>query len=206
MSDEELVDNLRLVMLAGHETSASTMGWIVAFLAQHPDAWDRLTAEAKGLGHVPVSTAELRELPYAEAVFREALRLYPPVAMDARLLSGPLELAGRTIREGTQLGIPVIHLSRHPDLHARHDAFVPERWLGKREGITPLELVQFGGGPHFCLGYHLAWMEIVQFTVALALTLGERGLRPRIVSGRAVPRYAPLLHPSMSLRVAAERA
>jgi cytochrome P450 len=203
LSDDELVDNLRLLMLAGHETSASTMAWIVAFLAQHRDAWDRLTAEAKALGRVPKTASELRELPFAEAVFREALRLFPPVAVDARRLTGPLELCGRTIPTGTQLGIPVIHLSRHRDVHARPDAFEPERWLGNREGITPLELVQFGGGPHFCLGYHLAWMEIVQFTIALALAHAERGVRPTLLGPPPTPRYVPLLHPSMSLRVAA---
>jgi cytochrome P450 len=61
--------------------------------------------------------------------------------------------------------------------------------------------VQFGGGAHFCLGYHVAWMEIVQFTVALALVLSERGARPKLVGGMPAPRYAPLLHPSTSLRV-----
>jgi cytochrome P450 len=202
ISDDELVDNLRLLMLAGHETSASTMAWIVAYLAQRADVWDRLVAEARALGHVPTTTGELKQLAFAEAVFREALRMHPPVAVDARRLTGPLELCGRTIEDGTQLGIPVIHLSRHADLHARPDVFDPDRWLGERSAITPLELVQFGGGAHFCLGYHLAWMEIVQFTVALALVLSERNARPRLVGGMPAPRYAPLLHPSMSLRVA----
>ena len=198
LSDDELVDNLRLLMLAGHETSASTMAWIVAFLADHPEAWERLVVEAKKLGHVPRTAVELKDLEYAEAVFREALRLNPPVAVDARRLTGPIELCGRTIPEGTQLGIPVIHLSRHRDLHARPDSFEPERWLGAKSALTPLELIQFGGGPHFCLGYHLAWMEIVQFTVALALFLPSR---PRLIGGMPAARYAPLLHPSMSLRV-----
>lgn len=201
LSDEELVDNLRLVMLAGHETSASTMAWIVAFLADRADVWGALSAEAKALGHVPRSVAELKQLPYAEAVFRESLRMHPPVAIDARRITAPIELLGRTIPAGHRVGIPVLHLSRHASLYPRPDEFDPSRWLGRKTAPSPLELVQFGAGPHFCLGYHLAWMEIVQFTVALALVLGERGTRPRLVAGMPAPRYMPLAHPSSSLRV-----
>jgi cytochrome P450 len=205
ISDDELVDNLRLVMLAGHETSASTMAWIVAYLADRPELWERLVAEARALGHVPTTPAELRRVPFAEAVFREALRMHPPVAFDARRMTAPIELCGRTIAADTLVGIAVIHLSRHPDLHRAPDTFDPDRWLGERTAITPVELMQFGGGAHFCLGYHLAWMEIVQFTVALALVAAERGTRPRLVGGKMpAPRYAPLLHPSKSLRITFE--
>lgn len=201
LTEDELVDNLRLVMLAGHETSASTMAWIVAFLADRADVWGELSAEAKALGRVPRTVAELKQLPYAEAVFREALRMHPPVAIDARRITAPIELLGRAIPAGHRVGIPVLHLSRHPDLYARPDEFDPRRWLGRKAAPSPLELVQFGAGPHFCLGYHLAWMEIVQFTVALALVLGEGGRRPRLVGGMPAPRYMPLAHPSSSLRI-----
>ncbi len=200
LSDDELVDNLRLLMLAGHETSASTMAWMVALLAERPEAWERLSAEVCAFGRVPRTPAELRELPFTEAVFRETLRLYPPVAFDARELTGDFELCGRVIPEGTRLGIPIIHLSRHRELHDRPDEFVPDRWLGRR-GISPLELMQFGGGPHFCLGYHLAWMEIVQFAATIALVCSERRVAPRLAGDPPAPRYVPLLHPSMSLRV-----
>lgn len=202
LSDGELVDNLRLVMLAGHETSASVMAWIIGMLAERRALWERLTEEVRALGRVPVSPADLRALPFTEALFREVLRLYPPVTNDARETTGELELSGRTIPKGTRVGIPILHLSRHRDLHERPDELRPERWLDRKRGITPLELMQFGGGPHFCLGYHLAWMEIMQLMAALALAASERGLAPRLASAPPTPRYLPLLHPSGSLRVA----
>lgn len=201
LSDEELVDNLRLLMLAGHETSASTMAWMVGLMAQHPSCFRRAVEEVEALGKIPETVAELKKLPYIEAVFREALRLYPPVAFDARTIEGELSLEGRDVPPGTRVGIPLMHLSRHPERERDPDAFVPERWLD-RGALGPLELMQFGGGPHFCLGYHLAWMEIVQFAAALLLHLSERRRALQLVGAPPSPRYLPLLHPKSSLRIA----
>jgi cytochrome P450 len=202
LSDAELVDNLRLLVLAGHETSASTMAWMVIKMAERPEVWDALSAEAAGAGEVPQAPKDLRQFPYAEAVFRETLRLYPPVCNDSRRALVDFELAGRTIPAGETVNISIIHLSRHSSLYQRGDEFVPERWIGRSDGISPIEMVQFGGGPHFCLGYHLAWMEIVQFAAALALTMRAGGWRPRIVGERPRVRYLPLLHPSSGTRIA----
>jgi cytochrome P450 len=202
LSEDELVDNLRLLVLAGHETSASTMAWIVAKLAEHPHVWQQLCAETKRAGGLPRTPKELRNFPYAEAVFRETLRLHPPVSNDARRTLTDVEFDGRRIPAGTDVTIPIIHLSRLASQYPEPDVFRPERWLGRQEALSPIELIQFGGGPHFCLGYHVAWMEIVQFVVAVALVLERRGLAPRLPGGPPRAWYLPLLHPSASTRVA----
>ena len=75
----------------------------------------------------------------------------------------------------------------------------PERWIGRAGGLTATEMVQFGGGPHFCLGYHLAWMEIVQFAVALGRHLPAHG--PRLEGAFPASRYLPLHHPSARFEV-----
>jgi cytochrome P450 len=201
LSDDELIDNLRLLVLAGHETSASTMAWMVAKLAEYPDVWDAMCAEAMAVGTLPRTPKELRNFPHAEAVFRETLRLYPPVSNDARRAIAEFELGGRMVPVGTDVTIPIIHLSRQASLYERPDEFVPARWIGRGEAITPMEMVQFGAGPHFCLGYHVALMEGVQFAVAMALELGRRKLRPRLVGLPPKMRYLPLLHPAASTRI-----
>jgi cytochrome P450 len=198
LSDEEMVDNLRLIFLAGHETSASTMAWMVAHLSERPDVWQRLRAEALAAPDLPRSPKDLRQFPYAEAVFRETLRLHPPVSQDARRAVADFELDGRTVPKGTQVAIPILTMSRDPERYPEPDAFRPERWLDRQEALSPLELVQFGGGPHFCLGYHLAWMEIVAFATALGRALPAGG--PRLQNGFPAPRYVPLHHPAASMK------
>jgi cytochrome P450 len=105
LSDAELVDNLRLLVLAGHETSASTMAWMVIELAQRPDVWERLCAEARAAGEVPRTPSELRRFPFAEAVFRETLRLYPPVTNNTRQAITDLSIGGRTVQAGSNIAM-----------------------------------------------------------------------------------------------------
>ena len=199
LTDEELIDNLRLLFLAGHETSASTMAWMVAHLAERPDVWRRLRDEARAAPGLPRSPKELRQFPYAEAVFRETLRLHPPVISDARRATTDFEIEGRPVKRGTLLNVPILSLSRDPELYPDPDAFRPERWLDKKEPPTPMEMVQFAAGPHFCLGYHLAWMEIVAFAAAIGRELSAGG--PRLSGGFPASRYVPILHPAASMQV-----
>lgn len=93
----------------------------------------------------------------------------------------------------------IVACSSSPQLYERSAELCPKRWLDRAGGLTPTEMAQFGGGPHFCLGYHLAWLEIVQFPTGLALSAGDR--RPRLCGPFAGPRYLPLLHPAASMRV-----
>lgn len=201
-TDDELVDNLRLLAIAGHETTASTMAWMVITLAGRPDLWDALVKEVERAPQTPRSPEEARAYPFAEALFRETLRLRAPVPILGRRTIGWITLYDRRIPPGTVVGVPLGVLGRHPALFSDPMRFDPTRWLNRSRGPTPLETATFGGGPHFCLGYHLAWTELVQLAVALARELGGRGVRPRLV-GRKAPRqwYMPFGHPSAGTQI-----
>jgi cytochrome P450 monooxygenase len=202
LTERELLDNMRLLVLAGHETTASTMAWLAIVLAQRPDLWDTLCEEARKGPGLPRTPQELKAYPFAEALFRETLRLYPPAVSTSRKTTESITLCHHRIPPGTMVGVPVGVLGRHPALHEAPERFNPGRWLGKSGAPTSLELVPFGGGPHFCLGYHLAWMEVVQFAVALARELDARGLRPRLADGPAPEqRYMPLGRPTPTTRI-----
>jgi len=203
LSDTDLLANLRLLILAGHETTASTMAWVVIELAQRPAVWDALCEEVKRIGSVPRSPPDLADFPVAEALFRETLRIHPATTMLPRRAVVDFELGGRVVAADTHLTIPVVHLSRHPELYDRPDEFDLERWLGRGESIKPSEMLQFGGGPHVCIGYHLVWMEMVQFCAALALTMSAKGVRPRLLTLQPPTgkNYYPTAHPPAATRV-----
>lgn len=201
LTDQELVDNLRLLVLGGHETMAATLAWMVIMLGLRTDLWDALSAEVN-VASVPVSPQEARAFPFAEALFRETVRSYPPFGIITRKAVDDFELYGHRIRKGTLVGVDLWSISHDPELFDDPDTFLPSRWLGRSEPPSSREIVQFGAGPHFCLGYHLAWLESVQLAVALARELGQRGLRPRLHHDHAPAAiFLPVIHPAPKTKI-----
>jgi len=201
LTEDHLIDNLRFVLPAGHDSTAATMAQIVLQLAGRPDVWGALCNEALTVGSIPQNPKDLAKFPYAEAVFRETLRCYPAAPLVLRRVVTDIKLSGKSVAAGSLVAIPILYLSRCADLYAQPDEFRPERWLDRTEIIKPIESVQFGSGPHRCLGYHLAWMEIVQFTVAIALIMGTRRLRPQLLASRKGGLYFPIAYPSFKTRI-----
>lgn len=203
LSPDELVSNLRLLGLVGHETSAHATAWMFLLLARHPSAWDRLVEEAEGTPVVPCTAADLVHFPYAEAAFREGLRLYPPTNSLSRKVEGRLEAHGVVIPHGTTVTVSLTDLSWEDGDYEDRMAFRPERWFERDRRPGPAESIQFGSGVHFCLGYHLALLTGVHFAVQVARALSDAGLRPRIAGEMPKPVYFPfpLTRPRSNTRV-----
>lgn len=177
---EEMVDQVAIFFLAGHETSASALAWALYLLATHSEAQDRVAAEAAGLRPEFGVVGSLR---FTRDVFREALRLYPPVPMLVREAAGAEEFRGRKVGKGAQVVISPWHLHRHERLWTRPDDFDPDRWAGEvpQGGYLP-----FSRGPRVCPGAGFAMLE---GTLMLAHLV--RGFRFQAVAGR-VP--VPVAH------------
>jgi len=195
LSEQELLDNLRLLVLAGHETTASSLGWLLVYLASDRGLWTRLREEARGVDEVPTTPEQLAACPFAQALFREAVRLHPPVYNETRRLTEPMTIRGHELPAGTLVNIPIALLSHDARRYPEPTRFDPDRWLARDHKLTPLETCQFGGGPHFCLGYHLAVLEGAQFAIALAKELGTGGRRPVLRGKVPAPVTLPLMHP-----------
>jgi cytochrome P450 len=170
----EMVDQVAIFFLAGHETSASALAWALYLLAIHPDAQERVAAEAAGLRPEFGTVGGLR---FTRDVFREALRLYPPVPMMVRESLSDEDFRGRMVRKGAQVVISPWHLHRHERLWERPDAFDPDRWAGDvpQGGYLP-----FSRGPRVCPGAGFAMLE---GTLMLAHLV--RAFRFQAVAGRA---------------------
>ena len=134
-------------------------------------------------------------------MFRESLRLYPPVVTDSRVVHEPFEIEGYTVEPGAVIATSLLHLSRDPGRFPDPDAWQPQRWLEHDRKPTALENCQFGGGPHFCLGYHVALLEGAMFLVHVARSLGEWGQRPRALGPMPKPSFLPLAHPPAKAKI-----
>jgi cytochrome P450 len=149
LTDRELRDELITLLLAGHETTATSIGWAFERLLRTPRALDRLTAE--------VNAAESDE--YIEAVIKETLRVRPVVTEVFRAPAEPVELGGYLFEPGTQLAASIFLVQYDPELYPPDpEAFRPERFLdGAPE---PYTWVPFGGGVRRCLGAAFAQLEM----------------------------------------------
>ncbi|BDW85330.1 cytochrome P450 [Roseicyclus marinus] len=157
---EEMVDQVAIFFLAGHETSASALAWALYLLARYPEWQERLAAEAEEALAQGPDFAVMAKLRLARDIFRETLRLYPPVPMMVREATGPECFRDRDLRRGSQIVISPWHLHRHARLWDNPDGFDPGRWTtenGKsclREAFIP-----FSAGARVCAGAGFAMVE-----------------------------------------------
>jgi unspecific monooxygenase len=162
MTDVELRDELMTLLIAGHETTATSLSWALYWIHHLPQVREKLLQELDALGDNPDPNTIFR-LPYLNAVCQETLRIYP-VAMLAlnRVVKSPLQIMGYQFEPGTLL-IPCIYLTHHrEDLYPEPKQFKPERFLERQ--FTPYEFLPFGGGNRVCIG-----MAFAQFEMKLVL-------------------------------------
>lgn len=150
LTDEEVLDQLVTLLLAGHETTAATLAFAFERLVHHPDALQRLRAELDAAGPGDPT-------PYLDAVVQEVLRTRPVLEVAWRVLACPCSIAGRELPAGTLLAVAIRGVQRGPE-HPRPRAFRPERFLDG--GVAPSAFVPFGGWPRRCLGASFALMEL----------------------------------------------
>ncbi|WP_171180201.1 cytochrome P450 [Ruegeria sp. HKCCD8929] len=155
---DEMVDQVAIFFLAGHETSASALAWALCLMAIYPEWQDRLAEEAKALDDSSFSV--MSKLRISRDVFREALRLYPPVPMMVREATCPERFRDREVPRGAQIVLSPWHLHRHERLWERPDEFDPSRWQtenGKQCQRTAY--IPFSAGPRVCTGAGFAMVE-----------------------------------------------
>ena len=157
-STEEMVDQVAIFFLAGHETSASTLAWALYLMALYPDWQDKLADEAQVLETCDFSV--MSKLKLSRDVFRETLRLYPPVPMMVRENNCPETMRKRDVRKGSQLVISPWHLHRHTRLWDDPDGFDPGRWHTENGKTCQREaFIPFSAGARVCPGAGFAMIE-----------------------------------------------
>ncbi|HEY3170450.1 MAG TPA: cytochrome P450 [Thermoanaerobaculia bacterium] len=192
MSDAQVRDELVTLFLAGHETTAIALSWTWYLLAHHPLVKDRLLKELfEELDRRPATVSDLPRLPFADAVVKEAIRLYPPAYVLGREALADCEIGGYPIPAGATVFMSPWVMHRDPRWFASPEKFLPERWLdGLAARLPRFAYMPFGGGPRVCIGDRFATME----AVLVLATVARRYRLERISDAEVVP------FPSITLR------
>ena len=161
MTDQEVLDEVKTVFAAGHETTANALTWTWLLLSEHPEAGEKLRAELDAvLDGRPPTLADVPNLHYTRQVFDEALRLYPPVPALVRRVIRATTLGGYEIPANSRALISIYNLHRHPGFWEEPIRFEPERFSPERRASHhDLAYIPFGAGQHKCIGNNFALME-----------------------------------------------
>lgn len=182
-SREELIDQIGVFFLAGHETTASALTWAFFMLARQPAVVARMRAEIGALaGEDALTLDHVKRLSLCRNVFREALRLYPPITFIPRVALADATIGGRRVQRGTMIMIAPWALHRH-EIHWRApDRFDPDRFAPEREGeLTPGAYLPFGLGPRICVGAGFATVEATLILARIVRRFDIEALAPDAV-------------------------
>ncbi|GAA2135130.1 hypothetical protein GCM10009760_13300 [Kitasatospora kazusensis] len=170
LNASELRDQVLVFLLAGHETTATSLTFALHLLALHPGQRERARAEVDAVladGRTPVA-ADLEALPYLTRVLKEAMRLYPAAGLVGRRAVADCEIDGQRIPAGADVIVSPWVTHRHPEHWENPADFDPDRFTPEREAARHrYAWYPFGGGPRACIGQHFSMLESVLSLAAL---------------------------------------
>jgi cytochrome P450 len=193
MSDEQILNECRGLLVAGHETSSNALSWALYLLSQHPEYLQRARDELQAVaGDGAIQAADLPRLPLMAHILDESMRLYPPFWMVDREAVEDDQAAGVTIPAGTTV-IAFIFGAHRSALHwDEPERFLPERFdKNERTWRRGFNHLPFGGGPRSCLGSNYAMLEMVLVLAAIVRTYDFELAQ----EGSVTPRAMVLLRP-----------
>jgi cytochrome P450 len=166
MTDKQLRDEIITILIAGHETTSNALTWTYYLLSQNPkverkvfDEIDSVLGRDSGEFKRP-SIADLPKLDYVEKVFREAMRLYPPVWTMGRFVQNDYALGGYTLPKGSSLMFSQYVMHHSSKYYDNPETFDPDRWTEEFKMHLPrFSYFPFGGGIRGCVGEPFAWQE-----------------------------------------------
>jgi cytochrome P450 len=157
---EAIRDELIVFLLAGHDTTATTLAYALWALGRNPEMQERVAAEAMALGDRSLVVEDVPNLPYTVQVLHEALRICPPAPALGRLAMTDAVVDGYRIPAGTNVIVGAYALHHDPALWVEPERFDPDRFNGDRiKSVDRWQYIPFGAGPRSCIADHFAMLE-----------------------------------------------
>ncbi len=200
MDNQTLIDEILILFVAGHETTANALTFTFHLLAKHPEIQDKVVKEVMSLDENLDSLARIDQLKYTKQCIEESMRLYPPAWITDRVALDDDSFGDYTIKKGTLLGVSFYELHRHPKYFKDPLQFRPERFSEENKKETAGYYFPFGAGPRLCIGNGFALFEMMlsveavvrKFTLSTTQTEIETNplvtLKPVGVTARFEPR------------------
>ncbi|MBT5049090.1 MAG: cytochrome P450 [Rhodospirillaceae bacterium] len=199
----QLLDEVKTMLIVGHETTGTALAWTFYLLSRHPDAWRRMQEEiATNLGPGTPTAADAAGLKFTRMVIQESLRLYPPAWTMSRVALEDDCIGGYAIPAGTNLMLSPYIVQRNAAYWPNPEGFDPARFenfdTGKQTADT---YFPFGGGPRRCIGEHFAVMEM-----SLVLAMITQKFRLDLIPGQNVQPVPKIsLRPSKAVQMSVNR-
>ncbi|KXN74929.1 cytochrome P450 25A, partial [Conidiobolus coronatus NRRL 28638] len=175
LTNEELVANLNVFIMAGHDTTANTLTYAMYYLAKYQDVQEKLRNEiyatlevAPNNFDLAIPTAEhLKSMKYLSCFIKEVMRITPAVLQIDRQLSSDYTIPGENVvlPKGTHLNLSVYSIQKDPRIYPNPDEFNPERFLNSKYDTDVY--MPFGGGTRMCVGMNFSLMEQKVFLIML---------------------------------------
>jgi cytochrome P450 len=181
MQDSQLIEEILTLIVAGHETTASTLNWTWYLISQHPQVEQELSNELNAL---PTFSGfdDLPRFLYTRQIIEEAMRLYPAGWLVTRRALRDDHLGEYFVPAGTEIYVPPYFIQRHPDLWEEPDRFNPDRFRPENSRHRHrLATIPFSAGPRNCIGASFARMEM-----QIHLMTISRHLRLRYIQSRSI--------------------
>ena len=187
MSTQQLIDEIKILFIAGHETSANAMTFTLHLLGNHPEIQQKIFDELIEIESQTDDIIEqLQKMTYTNAVINESMRLYPPAWITDRENIDDDNLLGYHIKEKTLIGVSFYELHRNPKYWENPEEFNPERFLGEQKKKSAQYFYPFGAGPRMCIGLGFAMYE-------MSLTLSYIVKKYKVTSSKKDIQINPLI-------------
>lgn len=161
MSVQQLIDEIKILFIAGHETTANALTFTLYLLGKHPEVQEKIFQEIIEIESSTNDLVEqLQKMTYLNAVLNESMRLYPPAWITDRQNVEDDNMGQFYIKKGTLIGVSFYELHRNPKYWENPNEFIPERFLGEQRKQSMQYFYPFGAGPRMCIGAGFAIYEM----------------------------------------------